>query len=92
MKEIKDTEQKTTHNGQPGQPYDTEHIITDIGLKDGALLHRFAIIPHHLGTNADPVLYSAIYKDGVEVCSNTREREQAMIDKWNETGNYTLRF
>lgn len=87
MRQVHFRTKPTTYKGRPGGPYDTRHIITDIGLKGGALLHRFAVFaPDHLDTGAEPVPYSAIYKDGVEIYSNPRKKEAQMIREWNKYG------
>jgi len=89
MRNYKYTEIPTQYNGRPGKPYDTPHEISDIGLKGGALLHRFFVFnPEDLAneTGADPVPYSAIYIDGVEVLNDPRKYEKALITEWNKYG------
>lgn len=86
MTNYKYTEIPTLHNGRPGKPYETPHEISDIGLKGGALLHRFYIVDPESETGADPVPYSAIYIDGVEVLNDPRGREANLINEWNRYG------
>lgn len=81
------TDKPTMYHGRPGGQYDTNHDITDIGLKGGALLHRFFVFaPDHNDTGADPVPYSAIYVNGVEVVNNPRTEENSLIAYWNKYG------
>lgn len=54
---------------------DSEHeVIADVKV-DGGELHRFL--------NGGGVEYSAIYVNGVERASETREREGELVEWWN---------
>lgn len=56
----------------------SNHEILDVGLKGGALLHRFK------SGGCDEC--SAIYFNGLEAMFCFRERETEMIKRWNTQG------
>lgn len=60
-------------------PTDSKHEIYNAHLHAGAVLHRFQ--------NCAGVRYSAVYKDDIEIINNPREREYAMIARYQEAYN-----
>ena len=55
---------------------DSEHEIIDVGLPNGARLHRF--------NNAGGIPYSAIYEEDFEVYSTERNYERRMIESYKK--------
>lgn len=57
---------------------DGVHLVADVGLKDGAVLHRFK--------NPAGDKCSAVYIGNNEIIWHYREREQDMVEYWNDQG------